>query len=180
MSPSIGIAVFPRDGASADTLIRNADAAMYLAKDRGRSNFQFFSERLSQTAFDTLSLETRLREAIREEAFELHYQPQVRVDTGRLVGVEALIRWPQKDGPPVMPNDFIPIAEQRGLIMPIGAWVLRAGLPPEPHVAARGPAARAGGGEPVGHPVQAEEPRRGGRARARRDGPGGRRAWSSS
>lgn len=125
VSPSIGIAVFPRDGASADTLIRNADAAMYLAKDRGRSNFQFFSERLSQTAFNTLSLETRLREAIREEAFELHYQPQVRVDTGRLVGIEALIRWPQKEGPTVMPNDFIPIAEQRGLIMPIGSWVLR-------------------------------------------------------
>jgi diguanylate cyclase (GGDEF)-like protein/PAS domain S-box-containing protein len=125
VSPSIGIAVFPRDGTTADTLIRNADAAMYLAKDRGRSNFQFFSERLSQTAFNTLSLESRLREAIRDGAFELHYQPQVRVDTGRLVGVEALIRWPQKDGPPVMPNDFIPIAEQRGLIMPIGAWALR-------------------------------------------------------
>jgi EAL domain-containing protein (putative c-di-GMP-specific phosphodiesterase class I) len=125
VSPSIGIAVFPRDGASADTLIRNADAAMYLAKDRGRSNFQFFSERLSQTAFNTLSLESRLREAIREEAFELLYQPQVRVDSGRLVGVEALIRWPQKDGPPVMPNDFIPIAEQRGLVMPIGSWALR-------------------------------------------------------
>ena len=125
VSPSIGIAVFPRDGTTADTLIRNADAAMYLAKDRGRSNFQFFSERLSQTAFNTLSLESRLREAIRDEAFVLHYQPQVRVDTGRLVGVEALIRWPQKDGPPVMPNDFIPIAEQRGLIMPIGAWALR-------------------------------------------------------
>ena len=125
VSPSIGITVYPRDGASAETLIRNADAAMYLAKDRGRSNFQFFSERLSQAAFNTLSLETRLREAIREEAFELHYQPQVRVDTGKLVGMEALIRWPQREGPPVMPNDFIPIAEQRGLIMPIGAWVLR-------------------------------------------------------
>jgi diguanylate cyclase (GGDEF)-like protein/PAS domain S-box-containing protein len=125
VSPSIGIAVFPRDGQSADTLIKNADAAMYLAKDRGRSNYQFFSERLSQAAFNTLSLETRLREAIREEAFEIHYQPQVRVDTGRLVGVEALVRWPQQDGGMVMPNDFIPIAEQRGLIMPIGAWVLR-------------------------------------------------------
>ncbi|MBL0141779.1 MAG: EAL domain-containing protein [Betaproteobacteria bacterium] len=125
VSPSIGIAVFPRDGANADTLIKNADAAMYLAKDRGRSNYQFFSERLSQTAFNTLSLETRLREAIREEGFEIHYQPQVRVDTGRVVGVEALIRWPQGDGSVVMPNDFIPVAEQRGLIMPIGGWVLR-------------------------------------------------------
>ncbi len=125
VSPSIGIAVFPRDGESADALIKNADAAMYLAKDRGRSNFQFFSERLSQAAVDTLSLESRLREAIREESFELHYQPQVRVDTGRLVGLEALIRWPQREGGTVMPNDFIPVAEQRGLIMPIGAWVLR-------------------------------------------------------
>lgn len=125
VSPSIGVAVFPRDGATADTLIKNADAAMYLAKDRGRSNFQFFSERLSQTAFNTLSLETRLREAIREEAFSIHYQPQVRAATGEVVGVEALIRWPQRDGSVVMPNDFIPVAEQRGLIMPIGAWVLR-------------------------------------------------------
>jgi diguanylate cyclase (GGDEF)-like protein len=125
VSPSIGIAVFPRDGANADVLIRNADAAMYLAKDRGRSNFQFFSESLSQTASSTLSLETRMREAIRDEGFTLHYQPQVRVDTGRVVGIEALIRWPQRDGSLVMPDDFIPVAEQRGLIMPIGAWVLR-------------------------------------------------------
>ena len=126
VSPSIGIAVFPRDGANADTLIMNADAAMYLAKDRGRANYQFFSERLSQAALNTLSLEARLRETIRDEGFELHYQPQVRVDTGRLVGLEALVRWPQPDGATVMPNDFIPVAEQRGLIMPIGAWVLRA------------------------------------------------------
>jgi len=126
VSPSIGIAVFPRDGTNADTLIKNADAAMYLAKDRGRANFQFFSERLSQTAFNTLSLETRMRETIREEGFALDFQPQLRVDTGRLVGIEALVRWPQPDGTTVMPNDFIPVAEQRGLIMPIGAWVLRA------------------------------------------------------
>jgi len=125
VSPSIGIAVFPRDGNNADTLIMNADAAMYLAKDRGRANYQFFSERLSQAAFNTLSLEARLRETIRDEGFVLHYQPQVRVDTGRLVGIEALVRWPQADGTTVMPNDFIPVAEQRGLIMPIGAWVLR-------------------------------------------------------
>lgn len=125
VSPSIGIAVFPRDGDNADTLIKNADAAMYLAKDRGRSNYQFFSERLSQAAFDTLTLESRMREAIRDEAFELHYQPQVRVDDGRVVGMEALIRWPQAGDAVLMPDDFIPVAEQRGLIVPIGAWVLR-------------------------------------------------------
>jgi len=125
VSPSIGIAVFPRDGTNADTLIMNADAAMYLAKDRGRANYQFFSERLSQAAFNTLSLETRLRETIRDEGFALAFQPQVRVDDGRLTGIEALVRWPQPDGTVVMPGDFIPVAEQRGLIMPIGTWVLR-------------------------------------------------------
>jgi len=125
VSPSIGIAVFPRDGGSPDVLIRNADAAMYLAKDRGRSNFQFFSESLARAASSTLALETRLREAIRDEAFAIHYQPQLRIDNGRVVGVEALIRWPQRDGTTVMPDDFIAVAEQRGLIMPIGGWVLR-------------------------------------------------------
>jgi len=125
VSPSIGIAVFPRDGDSAEVLIKNADAAMYLAKERGRSNYQFFNERLAETAYRSLTLETRMREAIRDEAFLIHYQPQVRVDTGAVTGVEALIRWPQKDGSWIEPNDFIPVAEQRGLIRTIGKWVLR-------------------------------------------------------
>jgi len=125
VSPSIGISVFPRDGETTDALIKNADAAMYLAKDRGRSNYQFFNKSLSENAFRVLSLETRMREAIREEAFQLHYQPQVRVDSGAVTGVEALIRWQQKDGTWIEPNEFIPVAEQRGLIRTIGAWVLR-------------------------------------------------------
>ena len=125
VSPSIGISVFPRDGDSADMLIRHADAAMYLAKQRGRNNYQFFNEGLSQAAYRALTLETRMREAIRDEAFLVHYQPQVRVDNGALTGIEALIRWPQKDGSWIAPNDFIPVAEQRGLIRPIGSWVLR-------------------------------------------------------
>ena len=124
VSPSIGIAVFPRDGDTAEVLIKNADAAMYLAKERGRSNYQFFNERLAETAYRSLTLETRMREAIRDEAFLIHYQPQVRVDTGAVTGVEALIRWPQKDGSWIEPNDFIPVAEQRGLIRTIGKWVL--------------------------------------------------------
>ncbi|HUP98155.1 MAG TPA: EAL domain-containing protein [Usitatibacter sp.] len=143
VSPSIGIALFPRDGETPEALIKNADAAMYLAKERGRSNYQFFNERLAQDAYRALTLETRMREAIRERAFLLHYQPQMRVDTGAITGVEALIRWPQKDGNWIEPNDFIPVAEQRGLIRKIGNWVLReacrqnrawqqAGLPPLP------------------------------------------------
>jgi diguanylate cyclase (GGDEF)-like protein/PAS domain S-box-containing protein len=125
VSPSIGISLFPRDGDTADALIKNADAAMYLAKERGRSNYQFFNERLAESAYRALTLETRMREAIREGAFLVHYQPQVRVDTGAITGVEALIRWPQKDGSWIEPNDFIPVAEQRGLIRTIGKWVLR-------------------------------------------------------
>jgi diguanylate cyclase (GGDEF)-like protein/PAS domain S-box-containing protein len=124
VSPSIGISVFPRDGKSPRELIKNADAAMYLAKERGRNNFQFFDESLSQAAFRALTLETRIREAIRDHAFVLHYQPQVRVDTGAVTGLEALIRWPQKDGTFIEPGEFIPVAEQRGLMRAIGSWVL--------------------------------------------------------
>jgi diguanylate cyclase (GGDEF)-like protein/PAS domain S-box-containing protein len=125
VSPSIGISVFPRDGLTPDTLIKNADAAMYLAKERGRSNYQFFNEGLSEAAFRALTLETMIREAIRDQAFVMHYQPQVRADTGEVIGIEALIRWPQKNGGFIEPNGFLPVAEQRGLIRTIGSWVLR-------------------------------------------------------
>jgi EAL domain-containing protein (putative c-di-GMP-specific phosphodiesterase class I) len=125
VSPSIGISVFPRDGETADMLIRHADAAMYLAKARGRNNYQFFNEGLSEAAYRALTLETRMREAIRDQAFRLHYQPQLRVDNGQLTGIEALIRWPQQDGPWIEPSVFIPVAEQRGLMRAIGSWVLR-------------------------------------------------------
>jgi predicted signal transduction protein with EAL and GGDEF domain len=124
-SPSIGISLFPRDGQTSDVLIRNADIAMYLAKERGRGNYQFFNERLAQAAYHALTLESKLRQAINSEAFTLHYQPQQRVDTGAVVGIEALIRWPQPGGGWIEPGEFIAVAEKRALIMPIGAWVLR-------------------------------------------------------
>jgi diguanylate cyclase (GGDEF)-like protein/PAS domain S-box-containing protein len=125
VSPSIGIAVFPRDGDTPETLIKNADAAMYLAKERGRANYQFFNQGLAEAVQRAFTLETRMREAIKTGGFEVHYQPQVRVTDGKVIGVEALIRWPQKDAPWIEPNDFIPVAEQRGLIRTIGRWVLR-------------------------------------------------------
>jgi diguanylate cyclase (GGDEF)-like protein/PAS domain S-box-containing protein len=125
VSPSIGIAVFPRDGETTEALIKNADAAMYLAKERGRSNYQFFNKALAESAQRAFTLETRMRVAIRTNAFLLHYQPQVRVSDGAVTGIEALIRWPQPNGEWIEPNEFIPVAEQRGLITTIGRWVLR-------------------------------------------------------
>src|SRR5262249_10566503 len=106
VSPSIGISVYPRDGATSDALIKNADAAMYLAKERGRSTYQFFDESLSQAAFRALALEGKIREAIASHAFVLHYQPQTRADNGELTGIEALIRRPQPDGGSIEPGEF--------------------------------------------------------------------------
>ena len=169
VSPSIGIAVFPRDGSSSDVLIRNADAAMYLAKERGRSNYQFFNESLAQAAYRALTLETRMREAIREKAFLLHYQPQVRVDTGAVIGVEALIRWPQKDGTWIEPNDFIPVAEQRGLIRSIGNWVLREACQQNKAWQVAGLPRATRGGEPLDRGIPPEGFRARGRGSARRE-----------
>jgi diguanylate cyclase (GGDEF)-like protein/PAS domain S-box-containing protein len=145
ISPSIGISIFPRDGNSPDDLIKNADAAMYLAKEHGRSNYQFFTPRLNNLAFEALSIESSLRDAIRQNEFVLHYQPQSRIEGGQIVATEAVIRWQHPDEGLVMPEKFIGVAEQRGLIIPIGAWVLEEacrqnvawqaeGLPPIPVV----------------------------------------------
>lgn len=124
VSSSIGISIFPRDGENADTLIKNADAAMYLAKERGRNNYQFFTTSLQQSAFAALSMESGIRKAIKGVQFVLHYQPEIDVASGALIGVEALIRWRHPELGLLHPDQFIPIAEHRGLIMPIGKWVL--------------------------------------------------------
>ncbi len=124
VSGSIGIAVFPKDGETPDTLIRNADAAMYLAKDRGRSNFQYFMPSLNKSAFQALAMESGIRKAIKKVEFLLHYQPEVMAKTGAVSTIEALIRWKHPELGLLGPDQFISVAEHRGLIMPIGRWVM--------------------------------------------------------
>jgi len=124
VTPSIGISVFPDDGENIDELIRNADAAMYLAKEQGRDNFQFFTPELNTRTFKRLSLENSMRRALERGEFSLYYQPQVNLSTGAVIGVEALLRWKRNHEVVAAPAEFIPVAEDSGLIIPLGKWVL--------------------------------------------------------
>ena len=125
VTTSIGVSVCPDDGQDAETLIKNADTAMYQAKENGRQSYQFFKPAMNVRAVERQSIEENLRRALERQEFSLHYQPKISLRTGEITGAEALIRWTHPTRGPVSPAQFIPVAEDCGLILPIGQWVLR-------------------------------------------------------
>jgi len=138
---SIGVAIYPVDGDNPDTLLKSADTAMYVAKSRGRNNIQYFSDDMNAAAVAKTDLESRLRQALSSGELQQHYQPQIDLATGKVSGVEALLRWYDLNGNLIPPGDIISVAEESGLVFPLGEWVLRtacaqaktwqeAGLPP--------------------------------------------------
>lgn len=126
ITPSIGIALFPTDGNDTEELMRNSHTAMYHAKQLGRNNFQFFAHQMNEKARHRLSLEAMLRQAIEKDEIKLHYQPKVNLESGRITGVEALARWTHTQMGEISPVEFIPLAEETGLIIPLGQYILEA------------------------------------------------------
>ena len=165
VTASIGIAVYPDDALDADTLIQYADTAMYRAKEAGRDAFRFFTAEMNAQSMARLDMENALRRAIDNEEFVLFFQPKVHIGSGRVSGAEVLIRWRRPGHGMVSPAVFIPLLEETGLIVRVGNWVLRPGLPQDRRLVRQQHRPGAPVGQCVGHPVLRRRPGRGSAAR---------------
>ncbi|MGD9200098.1 MAG: EAL domain-containing protein [Chitinispirillia bacterium] len=125
ITTSIGITIYPLDGEDIDSLLKNADIAMYKAKSQGKNNYKFFKHSMNATAMERLKMENDLHKALQREELVLYYQPQIEVTTGKIIGMEALIRWQHPQDGMISPNRFIPLAEETGMVLPIGEWTLQ-------------------------------------------------------